>query len=590
MKKKISMKSASVQAKIILYSAMMFLFIFLVAISGVVTLNMTNQAHKDRYNNYAQGQLELSEAACCFKEISLSLRNIVFIHTADEEKQQESQQHLMDKIAEVEGIMFSDFSEKLELYDSNIAEDFNQCVAYCLEYKDVIEKCISYVNSGNLEAAQLEILTKGVTAENNVEATLEAIIADLEVESEVAGETVEAQIPMQKMFVLGFCIFCMIISGFYCRGILKSIVVPIGKLSKASKKLAVGDADVDCEKTFNDELGELLDSFGEMAEAIRQQAKIAEVISNGDLNVEVKPRGENDILGKALKKMVEDNNRTLGNIKESTMKMTIGAEQVATVSQALAQGSTEQASALEQVSASMDEISERTKVNASEASEANELINSVKEMAVVGNGQMKSMIHAMNEINESSETISKIIKMIDDIAFQTNILALNAAVEAARAGEHGKGFAVVAEEVRNLAAKSASAASETAEMIDDSIHKVNNGTKLAEDTAQSLNEIVESIDKIVALINSIAIASKDQATVVNQIDQAIGQVSSVVQTNSATSEQCAAASEELSNHAATLRRLVANYKLSNENKSNSVKEREKNTSLNEQIISLDGDF
>ena len=209
----------------------------------------------------------------------------------------------------------------------------------------------------------------------------------------------------------------------------------------------------------------------------------------------------------------------------------------------------------------MSEIAEHTKNNATEADQANQLVHSVKEMAVTGNGEMRSMIDAMNDINESSMSISKIIKVIDDIAFQTNMLALNAAVEAARAGEAGKGFAVVAEEVRDLAAKSTAAASETADLIETSIAKVNHGTGLVDRTAKSLNEIVLSIDKIVDLIADIASASNNQATAVAQINQAIGQVSQVVQTNSATSEECAAASEELSSQAAALRTLMSSYKL-----------------------------
>ncbi len=247
----------------------------------------------------------------------------------------------------------------------------------------------------------------------------------------------------------------------------------------------------------------------------------------------------------------------------------------------------------------MAEIAEHTKANAEQASEADDLVRNVKETAIDGNGQMKAMIGAMNDINESSETISKIIKVIDDIAFQTNILALNAAVEAARAGVHGKGFAVVAEEVRSLAAKSASAASETQEMIEDIIRKIGHGSKLAEETAVSLNEIVEAIDKIVSLIGSIAVASNDQATSVSQIDQAISQVSQVVQTNSATSEECAAASEELSNQVANLRTMIGNYKLLSQNSgmsgSSSMDDHldtklHDDSSYNEQIISLDGEF
>ncbi len=241
----------------------------------------------------------------------------------------------------------------------------------------------------------------------------------------------------------------------------------------------------------------------------------------------------------------------------------------------------------------MNEIAERTKVNVDQINEANDLVENMGKEAIVINDSMTEMMSAMTDINEASENISKIIKVIDDIAFQTNILALNAAVEAARAGVHGKGFAVVAEEVRSLAGKSASAANETAEMIEDSIHKVVLGSKLAKTTSGSLSEIMQKIEHVVELTHSIAVASNDQATAVTQIDQAINQVSQVVQTNSATSEECAAASEELSNQAATLRRLVGNYKLKNvENNFSSAPEINsyREPEENEKIISLEGDF
>ena len=592
MKKKFSIMNMKVKSKVLSFSTVMLFFLLTLAICGVQVVTLTNRAHTSRYNNYGQGQLELCEAFSDFHQVKVHLRNMLYLYADDETKQQSEITTTREKISDADDHL-SAFAKSLEKYDDKIVDNYEKCISYVNEYEASVERAISYVSSGKLESGRTELLTTGVTSANNAEAVFETIMAQMEDASDAASELIETQISGMKTIIIIICVVCFLVAMISVLALIKAITVPMAKLSVAAQKLAVGDVDVDCTKLYDDDLGEVMDEFAEMAEAIKEQAKVAEIVSKGDLTVHIEPRSEKDILGKALQKLVADDNATLGNIKESTMQVTIGAEQVATASQALAQGSTEQASALQQVTASMDEIAERTKANASEASEANELVHNVKDMAVSGNGQMKSMINAMNDINESSETISKIIKVIDDIAFQTNILALNAAVEAARAGVHGKGFAVVAEEVRNLAAKSASAASETAEMIEDSIRKVSNGTKLAEETAQSLDEIVGSIDKIVALISNIAVASNDQATAVSQIDQAIGQVSTVVQTNSATSEQCAAASEELSNQAATLRNLMANYKLATA-QGNYATDYEKvsgyNNSYNEQIISLDGEF
>lgn len=341
----------------------------------------------------------------------------------------------------------------------------------------------------------------------------------------------------------------------------KSIRIPLAEMREAAEKLAYGDVDVEIVHHYNDEVGDLADAMIKMLETSKRQAGIAREISQGNLDLEVHAKAENDLLGNAIVDMVDNENRVMSGIRGAVYEIRTGSQEVAAASQSLAQGSTEQASAIEEITASLNDITERTKVNASDATKASKLVIEAKEDATDGNAKMKDMILAMTEINDASENISKIIKVIDDIAFQTNILALNAAVEAARAGQHGRGFAVVADEVRNLAGKSAAAASETAEMIEDSIAKVQKGSKLAEDTAAAFENIVEAIDKIVTITDSIAVASNDQASAITQIDQAIGQVSQVVQTNSATSEQCAAASEELSAQAGKLREMIARYKL-----------------------------
>ena len=384
----------------------------------------------------------------------------------------------------------------------------------------------------------------------------------------------------------------VLISFAIAFSLVKIIRKSVDQLSKAATEIAKGRVDIELVKHNNDEFGELVDKYTEVINNIKSQAQVAEEVANGNLTVQVNVKSSEDMLGNALKKLVDDNLHALSNISEAGSQVTVSSSQVASASQALAQGSTEQASAIQEITASINEIAEKTKQNAEQANEASGLVNTAISDVKEGNEQMKNMVGAMQEINKSSESISKIIKVIDDIAFQTNILALNAAVEAARAGEAGKGFAVVAEEVRSLAAKSAAAAAETAELIEESIGKVNTGSKIADDTAEAMETIAKVVQQSEVIINGIAESSNYQATAVAQIEQAVTQVSQVVQTNSATSEECAAASEELSNQATKMREMLSIYNLGSGSSFSFKNSSYQNSasSENEQLISLGDEF
>ncbi len=395
-----------------------------------------------------------------------------------------------------------------------------------------------------------------------------------------------------EIFTTSITVIAIIITVFVALALIKAIEKSVKQLSDAADEIAMGHINVEMVKYNNDEFGQLVDKYRQVIENIKYQATVAEEVSKGNLTISVNPKSSEDVLGQSLKKLVDDNLRTLSSISEAGSQVTISSSQVASASQALAQGSTQQASAIEEITASIDEIAEKTKQNAEQANEAANLVMNAIEDVKKGNKQMEDMMAAMQDINKSSESISKIIKVIDDIAFQTNILALNAAVEAARAGEAGKGFAVVAEEVRSLAAKSASAAGETAELIEDSIGKVSMGSKIADDTAKALETITEVVQESEEIINGIAESSNYQATAVAQIEQAITQVSQVVQTNSATSQQCAASSEELSNQASRMRDMLSIYNLGSaslEASGNNFSQIQ-NDNINEQVISLEDDF
>ena len=351
--------------------------------------------------------------------------------------------------------------------------------------------------------------------------------------------------------------------------LIKRALNPLQGIALAGKAVAEGNFDVKVSYDRQDEIGDLAAAIQSVMQHVREiisdlSDKLSE-LAKGNFrvsleNTEQYPGAYRPLLN-SLQEISNDLNKTMAEIKTSAKEVNAGAEQVSSGAQGLSQGATEQASSIEELSATVNDISEHIKRTAENTRLANtEAQNAGKEVSH-SDKQMQQMKAAMENINQKSGEISKIIKTIDDIAFQTNILALNAAIEAARAGVAGKGFAVVADEVGNLAQKSANAAKDTTMLIEETLQAVEQGTVLADSTAESLQRVVTGAGKVTELVNQIAEASVEQSRAVEQVSTGIDQISSVVQSNTATAEESAAASEELSGQANILNELVGRFQL-----------------------------
>lgn len=511
-------QNMKISAKLFLGFSLILIGALAIGTVGILNLRTITTNSDTMYEHMTVPIAELSQIATSFQRIRVNMRDIILADDPAKysyyEERAEERRKEMTEHSEVfaETILSQDMRDA---YDAFLAtrvvfgEYYTQIMALAKEGKD--DEALALLNSDACYEAE--------QAEQNAILNLAAMKAE-----DAHAESLENQaLSNQSMMTMIY-----IIIGVFAFAIIAALYIS-RLISSSMKRITAA----------------------------------AEGIADGDLcqQVNIDTKDEIGKLAAAFRKMVQNLNEVLSGINAASEQVSSGAAQLADSSTSLSQGASEQASSIEEVTASLEQISAQTRQNAKNAGEANRLAETARENAEDGNEQMQGMVKAMEDINVSSANISKIIKVIEDIAFQTNILALNAAVEAARAGESGKGFAVVAEEVRNLAARSANAVKETTEMIEGSVRKVEAGTKLANRTAEALVKIVSGTAEAASLVKQIDVASNEQATGLAQINQAVMQVSEVVQANSAVSEQSAAASKELAGQAEMMRESVSKFKL-----------------------------
>lgn len=506
------MTKMNLRAKLMLSVLIISIIILIIGMTGISKVYYTSEKGEEIYydclipSNYLLGMTQQ------LTSIHSYYLHVAYGGKAAQVSEAEAMVDFLDKI--VATYEKKELPENVSMLLAKVKDEFKEYNALVIEQLDRAEKNHTLISDAEI--------TQTIEKAEKVQNALNAVV---EYNSKHAEENLVAnqkQIRREILTLIPLILTTCIGSYLIMRRIINGITTRLRSVLDAVEQVANGKLDVVLDTTYEDEIGQLSIHVAHMI------GQLKEVILNIDSAAE---------------------------------QVHMGAKQVANTSSYLAQGATEQASSIEELSAAVEQINVQIKQNAEHASEMNGITNETKGLVTKSHEEMQQMLKAMEEINYSSTEVSKIIKVIDDIAFQTNILALNAAVEAARAGQHGKGFTVVAEEVRNLAARSAVAAKETTNMIEDSIKKAQTGMVLAENTAKELNHVVESINKVAVLTEEIFNSCDEQTQGIEQINEGTLQISNIIQSNSATSQEAAAASEELAGQAEVMRGEVSKFEM-----------------------------
>ena len=496
---------------------------------------------------------------------NIRLNELGYLTAISDDVEESSLRYLQSEKADMDALL----ATYGELIDEEESSFYNNAMNLWIQYNEADEKMMTLAKQGRVEDARAILEGECVDLYNSLNSAFNDIITyNIKGSDDAAAES--SSLYGTATLTMTAVVIAVVLAGvFFSFVIIRLIKIPISEIQNAAIKMAEGDLDVKISYTSKDELGVLAVQVGRLIHKLQLiiedenqfLAKMAEGDFTVDSTCEEAYTGGFYPLLVSFRGIADKLNDTMLQISQSSVQVAGGADQVSNGSQALAQGATEQASSVQELAATIDEISNKVNQNADSARQASKAAGCVRVKMNVSKEKMQQMTHAMGDISSCSSEISKIMKIIEDIAFQTNILALNAAVEAARAGAAGKGFAVVADEVRNLANKSTEASENIAALIENSLQAIENGTQIADDTAQSLIQAVNGVNETAGIIEQISEVSSDQADSIAQLTVGIDQISNVVQTNSATAEESAAASEELSSQSQLMKSLVGRFQL-----------------------------
>ena len=551
-----------------------FMIIILLFCGTVATAIQGLGQNEEKYSEFYNVGYKITNKIMSMRRgLQIIVKDIGFITIEDDAAKSESYTEDIQKelalLKENATWLFENFEGDEELLNS-----FSQEVTKATEMQEVV------INTAknNKQRAQEMLLNE---YQPLIEEAVNTLIQISDVAEKNAENDYNETVKMQKTLVgiqLGMAGGALVITIFLSTYLTRAITRPLHELEKSAGKIVKGEFDIELTYQSKDELGSLAKAFKNMTvildSVISDASRLLREMANG--NFDVRTQAEDRYVGNfqslllSIRKLNRDLSLTLGQINLSADQVAADSDQVSNGAQALSQGATEQAAAVEELATTIAGISQQVKDTAENAQHAREQSTEAGVKVEACNHQMRDMVAAMEEISRTSNEISKIIKTIEDIAFQTNILALNASVEASRAGAAGKGFAVVAEEVRMLASKSSTASQNTSELIESSIGAVKRGTKLADSTAQSLVKVMEDMRSTSETVDKIADAAEEQASAVEQVTVGVDQISSVVQTNSSTAVESAASSEQLSSQATMLKDLVSKFVLREEYASGAV--------------------